>query len=220
VFVGHDSAALALKRVENRASLGWLIIAAQFVDIWFFTLALLGLERLSIVEDFTPSTHFELEFFPFSHGLVGSLVWAVVAFTVFMVLPAREGLNKRRVAFVLAAAVFSHWILDLIVHTPDLPLLGDNSPRLGLGLWNNALVAFILEAVLLLVGLSLYLRGTKAKTVTGRYGMIAFAAFLILANGLSAFGPPPATVTFLAVFSLFSYLAFAGMAFWLDRKRS
>jgi hypothetical protein len=220
MFVGHYSAALALKRVEKRASLGWLFIAAQFVDILFFTLTLLGIERLRLVENFTPSTHFELEFFPFSHGLVGSLVWAVVAFVVIMVLPKRDGVSRKRVGLATAAAVFSHWVLDLIVHTPDLPLLGDNSPKLGLGLWNSALLAFLLEALLLVVGLWVYLRGTEARTVTGRYGMIAFAAFLVLANGLAAFGPPPATVTFLAVFSLTSYLAFAGVAFWLDRRRS
>jgi hypothetical protein len=220
MFIGHYSAALALKRAEKNASLGWLFLAVQFVDILFFPLVLLGIERLNIVENFTQSTHFELEFMPYTHSLVGSLIWAAVAYVVFGILPAKEVVNKKRVALVIAAAVFSHWVLDLIVHTPDLPLLGDNSPKLGFGLWNNALITFILEAVLLLAGVWLYLRGTKARTVTGKYGMMAFAVVLIAANVLIIFGPPPDNLNFMAISSLVLYFAFGGIAFWLDQKRS
>jgi len=220
MFIGHYSAALVLKRVEKNASLGWLFLAVQFVDILFFPLVLLGIERLNIVENFTQSTHFELEFMPYTHGLVGSLILAVVTYVVFWILPAKEEVNKKRVALVMAAAVFSHWVMDLIVHTPDLPLLGDNSPKLGFGLWNNALITFILEAVLLVAGVWLYLRGTKARTVTGKYSMMIFVAVLIVVNFFNIFGPPPENLNFLAIFALVSYFAFGGIAFWLDRKRS
>jgi len=219
MFIGHYSAALALKRVEKNASLGWLFLAVQFADILFFPLVLLGIERLNIVENFTQSTHFELEFMPYSHSLIGSLVWAAVAYVVFRILPAKEEINKNRVALVMGAAVFSHWVLDLIVHTPDLPLLGDNSPKLGFGLWNNAMITFILEAVLLLAGVWLYLRGTRGMTVTGKYGMMIFAAVLIVWNVFTIFGPPPDNLNFMAIFSLVSYFTFGGIAFWLDRKR-
>ncbi|MHA2066110.1 MAG: hypothetical protein ACXABY_17200 [Candidatus Thorarchaeota archaeon] len=220
MFIGHYSAALALKRVEKNASLGWLFLAVQFVDIVFFPFVLLGIERLNIVENFTQSTHFELEFLPYTHGLVSFLVFAAVTFIVFWIVPVKEKVNKKRVALVMAAAVFSHWVLDLIVHTPDLPMLGDSSPKLGFGLWNNALITFILEAVLLVAGLWLYLRGTKAKTVTGKYGMMIFVAVLIVLNFFNIFGPPPSSVTFLAIYALVLYFAFGGIAFWLDRKRS
>ncbi len=220
MFIGHYSAALALKRVEKNASLGWLFLAVQFVDILFFPLVLLGIERLKIVENFTQSTHFELEFMPYTHGLVGSLIWAAVAYVVFWILLAKKEVNKKRVALVIATAVFSHWVLDLIVHTPDLPLLGDNSLKIGFGLWNNAPITFILETVILLAGVWLYLRGTKASTVTGKYGMIAFAVVLIAVNVFNIFGPPPDSLNIMAIFSLVSYFAFGGIAFWLDKKRS
>ena len=220
MFIGHYSAALALKRVEKNASLGWLFLAVQFVDILFFPLVLLGIERLKIVENFTQSTHFELEFMPYTHGLVGSLIWAAVAYVVFWILLAKKEVNKKRVALVIATAVFSHWVLDLIVHTPDLPLLGDNSLKIGFGLWNNAPITFILETVILLAGVWLYLRGTKASTVTGKYGMIAFAVVLIAVNVFNIFGPPPDSLNIMAIYSLVSYFAFGGIAFWLDKKRS
>jgi len=220
MFIGHYSAAFALKRVEKNASLGWLFLAVQFVDILFFPLVILGIERLNIVENFTQSTHFELEFMPYTHSLIGALVWAVAIYVVFVILPKKEKVNKNRVAFVLSIAVFSHWLLDLIVHTPDLPLLGDNSPKLGFGLWNNALITFTLETALLLAGVWFYLSGTTARSIIGKYGMVLFAVVLIAANGFNIFGPPPDNQNFMAVISLSSYFAFGGIAFWLDNKRS
>ncbi len=65
------------------------------------------------------------------------------------------------------------WVLDLVVHTPDLPLSGDASTKLGLGLWNNAPLTFLLEAAVLLGGLGLYLRATAPKPGSrlGHFGM-------------------------------------------------
>ena len=125
-------------------------------------------------------------------------------------------------ALVIAAAVFSHWLLDPIVHTPDLPLLGDNSAKLGLGLWNNAAITFILEGVFLLAGLWLYLLKTKGTTFGGKYGMIIFAVVLILYNVFNIFGPLPASDSALplVIFVLVIYLAISGIGFWLDRKRA
>jgi hypothetical protein len=219
MFIGHYSAALALKSVEKKASLGWLFLAVQFVDILLFPLVLLGVERLNIIENFTASTHFELEFMPYTHGLVGSLVLALVAYIAFRIFPSKMEVDTKRIAFVIAVAVFSHWFLDLVVHTPDLPLLGDDSPKLGFGLWNNALLTFALETVLLLGGVWLYLRRTEGTTTIGRYGMIVFAFTLIGAGAFSIFGPPPESVNFLAMLSLGSYLGFGAIAFWLDKQR-
>lgn len=64
MFVGHYAASLGLKRFEKRASLGVLFLAVQFVDIVFFPLVLVGIERLNVVGHFTQSTHFELEYMP------------------------------------------------------------------------------------------------------------------------------------------------------------
>jgi hypothetical protein len=219
MFIGHYAAALALKRVETKASLGLLFVAVQFVDILFFPLVLFGIERLNIVENFTQSTHFELEFMPYTHSLAASIVWALVAYLLLRLLPSEAGPSKKTVAIVVSVAVFSHWILDLLVHTPDLPLLGNSSPKLGFGLWNSALITFTLEATLLMVGLVFYLRGTRHTSTTGKYGIVAFALVLIAANAFSIFGPPPGNVAFLAAMSLGSYIAFAGIAFWLDGKR-
>lgn len=217
MFVGHYAASLALKKFEKRASLGVLFLAVQFVDILFFPFVLLGIERVNIVENFTQSTHFELEYMPYTHSLLASLLWAGAAYIVFRWVIVK----KNSVALVVALAVFSHWLFDLIVHTPDLPLWSDTSLKLGLGLWNYAIATFALEVGLLLSALWLYLRSTSATTAVGKYGMGVFVVFLLLVNVVNIFGPPMGDSKLgLAIFALTSYFLFAAVAFWLDTRRS
>lgn len=217
MFVGHYAASLTLKSFEKRVSLGVLFLAVQFVDILFFPFVLAGIERMNIVENFTQSTHFELEYMPFTHGLLSSVLWAVAAYAVFRWVVVK----KQSVAVVVALAVFSHWLLDLPVHTPDLPLWSDTSPKFGFGLWNNAIATYLLEAALLLFALWMYLRSTKATAAVGRYGMAVFTGFLLLINVPNIFGAPMVDSKIgLSIFALSSYFLFAAVAFWLDRKRS
>jgi len=217
MFVGHYAASLALKSFEKRVSLGVLFLAVQFVDILFFPFVLVGIERMNIVENFTQSTHFELEYMPFTHGLLASVLWAAAAYVVFRWVVVK----KQSVALVVALAVFSHWLLDLPVHTPDLPLWSDSSPKLGFGLWNNAVVTYLFEAGLLLLTLWMYLRSTKATTVVGKYGMAVFIGILLVINVSNIFGDPMVQSKIgLAIFALSSYFLFAAVAFWLDRKRA
>jgi hypothetical protein len=216
MFVGHYAASLALKPMETRVSLGILFLAVQLVDIVFFPLVLLGVERMNIVPGFTASTHFELVYMPWTHSLVASLGWALLAYAFFRWVIVR----RHRVALVVALAVFSHWVLDLVAHTPDLPLAGDGSLKLGLGLWNHALATFLLEALLLVGGLVLYLRATSPVTPGGRYAMALFVSVLIVLNVANIWGPPPEGRMALAVTALGAYLGFAAIAHWLDRKRA
>jgi hypothetical protein len=145
------------------------------------------------------------------------VLWAAAAYAVFKWVVVKE----QSVALVVALAVFSHWLLDLPVHTPDLPLWSDASPKLGFGLWNNAVATYLLEAGLLLAALWIYLRSTKATTGIGKYGMAVFIGFLLLVNVSNIFGDPMVdSKVGLSIFALSSYFLFAAVAFWLDRKRS
>jgi hypothetical protein len=217
MFVGHYATSLALKKYEKRASLGVLFLAVQFVDILFFPFVLLGIERVNIIENYTQATHFELEYMPFTHSLAGSLLWAIAAYALFRWVIVKN----KAVALVIAVAVFSHWVLDLLVHTPDLPLWSDASPKLGLGLWNNAIATYALEAVLLVSALWLYLKSTSSMTKTGKYGMGVFVVFLLLVNVANVFGPlTEGSKLVMAISALAAYFLFAGVAFWLDAKRS
>jgi len=83
-----------------------LFLAVQFVDILFFPLVLLGLERINLIENYTQSTHFELEYMPYTHSLVASFLWAGLAYVLFRLLKKGEG--KSSIALVMALAVLSH----------------------------------------------------------------------------------------------------------------
>ncbi|MFQ5605231.1 MAG: hypothetical protein ACE5HS_18350 [bacterium] len=220
MFVGHYAASLALKGADNNASLGMLFLAVQFVDILFFPFVLMGIEHFNIVENYTQSTHFELEFMPYTHSLLASFLWAAGVYIAFRFNPSKETENKNKMAIVMAVAVFSHWFFDLIVHTPDLPLLSDSSAKLGFGLWNNAIATYLLETILLLVGLRIYLKSTKATTFVGKYGMIIFVVLMMVINANNIFGPPfGGDAITMSVSALVMYFIFAGVAYCLDKKR-
>ena len=216
MFVGHYAVSLALKKAEKNASLGMLFLAVQLVDVLFFTFVLLGIERINIVKNFTPSTHFELLYMPYTHSLAASFLWAGLVYIAFRLLTP----TMSSTALVMALAVLSHWFLDLIVHTPDLPLWDDTSPKVGFGLWRNAIATYMVEAAILLLGLRLYLRSTTATSPIGKYGMSAFVIILLLVNAVNLFGPPvsESKVAF-AASALMIYFVFAGAAHWLDGKR-
>lgn len=118
----------------------------------------------------------------------------------------------------MSVAVFSHWVLDLLVHRPDLPLYND-AAKVGLGLWNYPVIALSLEAILLFGGMIMYLRRTKPLSSVGRFGPPIFGVLMLAIQSYIFFGPPPASPVAAALTALVSYIVFAAAAHWLDRNR-
>lgn len=223
MFIGHYSIALALKKTEPTASLGFLFLAVQLADILFFPFVLLGIERASIIPSLTEASDLRLDFAPFTHSLLGALVAGAITFLVFRNLPFRKDTNRNKLGLVMGLAVFSHWVLDVIAHTPDMGLVDGGLPKIGLGLWHSALATFIVEALMVLAGLWFYLRATEGTTLLAKYGMIGFVVLMLLISIFTLFQPPSdpqSGLTMLAVLALIAYLLLAAIAFWLDRKRT
>jgi hypothetical protein len=219
MFVGHYGVSLAAKRVDARLPLGWLFLAVQLPDIVWAVLFLLGVEKARIVPAETAVRAVDLYYIPYSHSLLATLLWAGVIYAIFRLLPTSgaAGLRKGTVAIVMTLAVISHFVLDVIAES-NLPLY-DDAAKVGLGLANNALAAYIVEGLILVGGLILYLRATTPKkNLTGRYGMIMFVVVMLGFN-LAMFGSPPTDLRFVAVSSLATFAVMAGVAFWLDRQR-
>jgi hypothetical protein len=123
------------------------------------------------------------------------------------------------VSLLVALAVLSHWILDWLVHRPDLPLY-DNAHKMGLALWNYPLAALVLETGIYFGGMWLYLRATSATTFPGKYGM-AILGFVILAIQVIVFWwPVLPNANIAAVVFLVGYLQLAAAAGWLEKKRA
>jgi hypothetical protein len=210
LFVGHYSVSFAGKVAEKHLPLWLLIIAVQFMDVLWAVFVLLGIEKVRIVPGITASSPLDLYYMPYTHSLVGSLGWSVFAFAICQLFP---GLRGKRNGFILGLAVFSHWILDLLVHRPDLPLY-DSVFKMGFGLWNYRVPEFILEIGLLIGAAALYLRKRVRK---GR--IVGLVSVLLVIQVLGTFLlAPPSSDRVTAVTALSLYLWFAVLAWWADRN--
>jgi hypothetical protein len=214
MFVGHYGVSFAIKSIEKPIPLWLLFIAVQFVDVLWAIFILTGVEKVRITPGITATNALDLYYMPYTHSLVAALLWSGVGFIGYKV--ARRGANYA--AFLVAAAVFSHWVLDLLVHRPDLPLY-DDTYKLGFGLWNYPALALALEASILFGGIFLYLRASKAVSPTGKFGMPMFGILLLILQGIVFFGAPPSSPSAAALTALLSYLVLAGVAYWLEKKR-
>ena len=186
MLAGHFGVSDTLKAKEKHASLGLLFLAVGFADLLWSLFIILGREQAQIVPTL-PSSRLNLYYMPFDHSLVGILFWSIVIYVLFRFLPVPHGARKSAIALVMAVAVFSHFVLDIPVHRADLGLIG-NMYKIGFGLYNYPLPAFLLEAACLLGGLWLYLRATTGTTFLGKYGMILLAVLLLLINALTYWG--------------------------------
>ncbi|MDG2451115.1 MAG: hypothetical protein P8M34_15820 [Saprospiraceae bacterium] len=218
MFVGHYAAAYALKGKETNTSLGMLFAATQFIDILFFPLATLGVEKITFVEGFTEVNNFQMEY-PITHGLLGSLLWALMFYILYRFVIAKGKPNAKRIAIIMGLAVLSHWFVDLIVHTPDLPLIAGD-PKFGIGLWHNKIASFAVESLLLIIAFVYYMKNTKGPSKMNDYLNIAFLLFMLFANYLNFYIlPANEDVLQLTISALFFYFLFAGFAHLLDRRR-
>jgi len=216
MFIGHYGPSFACKAAKPAIPLWVLFLAVQLVDIAWSVFILFGIEKVRIVPGITATNPFDLYYMPYTHSLPGAALWSVGAAVVYrIVVPAQ----KWSAAAIVGAAVFSHWILDLVVHRPDLALY-DDSYKVGLGLWNYPATAFILEIALLFGGIALYLKTTSPKDNIGRYGMLVLGGLAVVVQAYVFFGPPPVSNASLAFTALGLYFAFAAAVYWLEGKRS
>jgi len=214
MFVGHYGVSFAAKSIEKRIPLWLLFIAVQFVDVLWAVFILMGVEKVRITPGITASNPLDLYYMPYTHSLVAAVLWSGLGFVWYKII--YKGANFA--AFLVAVAIFSHWVLDLTVHRPDLPLY-DDKYKLGFGLWNFPALAFALEAILLFGGILLYLQSSKAVSLAGKFGVPVFGIVLLIVQAIVFFGAPPTSSSSTALTALFSYLLFAGIAYYLETKR-
>lgn len=216
MFIGHYGPAYAIKRWQPGIPIFILFIAVQLVDVAWAIFVPLGIEKVRIVPGITATNPLDLYYMPYTHSLVAALLWSVVGGLIYALLKNRNRMT--RVAIAVGGAVLSHWILDLLVHRPDLPLY-DNTAKVGFGLWNFPAVALVLEIGLVLTGLWIYLAGTRARDRIGKFGPWMFLVFLVAMQAMVFFGKPPETPNEAAITAFVSYFLLAGIAAWLDRHR-
>jgi hypothetical protein len=163
---GHFSIALAVKPVAPKVPLWVLLLATEVLDLLCFAFAAIGVENLGVSHsDFVHGTQVIVPAsIPWSHGLFMSIVWAVAAAVIGWIV-----YRDRWSGSIIGLAVFSHWVMDFIVHPPYLPLLFNGSPTVGLGLSTSGLGAILnvfLEFGLLAGGIAIYWAYRKRRLVS------------------------------------------------------
>lgn len=162
---GHFGIAFVAKTTAPRLPLWALLVGSELLDLLCFGFAALGVETLgesqsSLTEGIriiVPGV------IPWSHGLLMAILWAAAAAGAAQAL-----FHDRRASIGLGLVVFSHWVLDFIVHLPDLPLLFNGSPKLGLGLWGSGtglVLSGVIEIVLLAGGFASYLVWRRRRVI-------------------------------------------------------
>ncbi|MCW1381778.1 hypothetical protein OLX02_02970 [Novosphingobium sp. KCTC 2891] len=209
MFIGHWSAAFAAGASRKAPSLGVLAIAAQFVDIAFFAFAMAGIEHFRFVPGATASNWLMLDSAPWTHSLLGG-----AGFALLLAVPVWLVTRRPAAAGIAALVVLSHWLLDLLVHRPDLTLAGA-PPMLGLGLWNLPLIEKPVELALTFGALALYVRRRRPRTLP----VAVLALTLLAVQAIDWFGPrttdagPSASLT-----AIFAYLLIAALCQWVGRS--
>ncbi|MCX6634335.1 MAG: hypothetical protein NT090_04490 [Acidobacteria bacterium] len=184
MFLGHYAVGFAAKRAAPRTSLAVLLAAVSLIDLLFPLFLLLGWER---VWSEPGSNHFTRMsfFYPFSHSLAATVVWAIAAASIYWAVA-----RYRAGAVVAGLAVLSHWVLDAISHKPDMPLYPGASPRVGLGLWYSVTGTVIVEGLMFAAGVWIYAAITRARNRKGAYGLWSFVTLMVLVYVADILGPP------------------------------
>ena len=194
MVAGHFGLAAGIKKIAPRLPLWSLLLASFFLDVIFLFFAALGLERIDPVDPIHPNAYGgSLIHAYYTHSLVGALIISAIA---GLFAGWRWG---RRGAYVIGGVVFSHWILDLLVHRPDLPILPGNwgnLPLLGFGLWQYPAISAILELILVIGGAWFYYRAAmqaarasasqeqQRRAITSTAGVAVLLLLLLAANVL------------------------------------
>ena len=211
MFIGHYGVSFALKRAEPKLPLWALFLAVQGIDLLWAVFILAGIEKARLVPHFLPASPLDLYYMPYTHSLVGALFWSIVVYRLTVALSKSP--KAGRMGALLGVAVFSHWVLDLVVHTKDLSLY-DDTGKMGFGMWNYPVQTFFVELVLLAAGVAMCTRG-PAKIARNR--LLVLLAVLLGFHVFNFWGTPPSTINAFAIMAEALYFVIAGVAWWAER---
>jgi membrane-bound metal-dependent hydrolase YbcI (DUF457 family) len=184
MITGHFGFAAAVKSREPAVPLWALMLATQWLDVIFVPLFLLGVEHLEPVAGTAGGYGNAIIHADYTHSLAGAALIAALSGLL------AASVWNRRTGAVLGVVVFSHWLLDLIMHRGDMPILPGNRgglARVGFGLWKAPRASAAIELLLMVVGSLLYfIAAARAERGVGRIPprRAYLAAGLMLLSGI------------------------------------
>lgn len=214
MFAGHAALALAIKPSLPRQSLGLLFAATFWIDLVWPVLLLLGVERVRIDPGNTAFTPLEFSHYPWTHSLLLVAGWSIL----FPLVVLKGRFRPLAAALGLSFLVFSHWLLDLVAHRPDLPLAPGLETKVGLGLWNSVAGTLLVEGALFAAGTFLYVRSTRPRDRTGSVALWSLLALILVIWVSQPFSPPPPSAGAIGLVGLSMWLL-PFWAAWADAHR-
>ena len=219
MFVGHLALGLVAKRVEPKISLGAWMLAVLFADLLCFAFLIAGIEHFDVEPGAARNRFVGLNdvrniFFAYSHSLLMNAIWAAMFAAAYFLQR-----HYARGAWLLFAAVLSHWLLDFIAHNPDMPLAPGTSAVYGLGLWSSIPATLIIEGGFWLLAIILYVRAARPKKRAAIYAfwpVIAFITLLWYANIKRGVVPNPVKA---GINGLIFVSLMVAWAYWMNRLR-
>ncbi|OPY38989.1 MAG: hypothetical protein A4E35_00221 [Methanoregula sp. PtaU1.Bin051] len=207
MFIGHFAVAYLLIALFPTVPPLVILFGVSFPDLLWPVVILTGREKVTVSPDNPLQNAIGFTSYPYSHSLVmGTLIAAVPGLAIAYVVSPLAG-----VVFVAASA--SHWVLDVVTHLRDLPVLGTgNDAKVGLGLWNYPKQAFVIELAFY-AGVTVLAAPPPLVVPLLSLGL---AFHLINANSFLGFSKKnPFTGRGYAVAALLGFLAFIGAAAWI-----
>ena len=205
MFIGHFAVGIAGRRATPAVPLAMWFVAVQLLDTIWPVLVLAGVEHVRIDPGNTPFTPLDFYDYPWSHSLVGAVVWGVLLAAGWAVITKRGG------ALWIFGGVVSHWVLDVISHRPDVPVL-PHGPYLGLGLWYSVPLTIAVETAMFAAAIYYYARGTRPRPAFWVLVGVLYVSYLA-----SIFGPPPPSVAAIAWTGILAWVVILPLAWWADR---
>jgi hypothetical protein len=209
MFVGHYAAALAAKTAAPKTPLWVLAGACQLLDIGWAGLIMAGVEKMR--PDPAAPGGIDLYHMPFSHGLPAAVLWSLAA----GLLAWRALRLSRFASVVVGLTVLSHWVLDLLVHGPDLPL-GFGGPKVGLGLWSLPIPEMALEMGLVAVAATAWM-GRRRDEGGSIWPAVAFVALLVAVQVAASLSPASGDAVSVGAMALGVYLGVMAAAWAVER---
>ena len=209
MFIGHWAPALVAATRPRTPGLATLFVAAQLVDWAFFGFLLLGVEHMRFSPGISAMNPMDLYHMPYTHSLAGSAVFAGL-FGGAIWLASKDHLA----AMLGGAVVLSHWLLDLLVHVPDLTLAG-SPPKLGLGLWNYPAIEMPLELAITFGALWFYARARRPATSR----LLILSGVLLVLQTVNWFAPiEPEVTAGTSLLAMFAFGLVTMAAWWMARS--
>jgi hypothetical protein len=207
LFIGHYGVSFAIKRAQPAIPLWLLFIAVQFLDLLWAVLVLLGIERAHVTAMHRGSLPLDLEYMPYTHSLIAAIIWSIVGYAF-----CRAFTRGHRFAFLVALAIFSHWVFDLIVHRPDLPLY-DNAHKVGLALWDHPFIALALEV-------ALYYGALAISNLVAKLELAILGLAIVAIQVIAFWWPFFPNVRVAAAIFLAGYILLSITADWLETRKA